>query len=174
LKPEFKGQMLFPDPRTNPELSAKALAALVQAKGDDFLRRLAAQNLKIVTASTPGMEDLAGGNGMLLAQAYDMNLLAYESKGAPIGVTEAFNPIVGLSFYTQIPKNAPNLEGAKKWVEFAFSPEGQQVANQGIGVSPLGVAAAPGTLSMPSDVTQVDAKKALDQLPHYLDLLNIH
>lgn len=173
LKPEFKGKILFSDPRTNPELSAKALAALAEAKGEDFLKKLAGQDLKIVSSSTPGMEELAGGNGMLLAQSYDMNLLAYEDKGAPIGLTEAFAPVSGLEFYTQIPSNAPNMEGARKWVEFQFSQEGQQATNEGIGVSPLGDA-VPGTLPMPAAIAEVDTEKAVENLPRYLDLLNIH
>lgn len=172
LKPEFKGQILFSDPRTNPELSCKLLDALATSEGEEYLRDLGNQDLRVVTSSTPGMEDLAGGNGMLLNQSYDMNLLAYKDKGEPIGLSEAFAPIVGLEFFTQIPANAPNPEGARQWVEFLFSEEGQQLANDGVGVSPLGQQ-VPGSLSMPGNRVDVDPQAAVDACPKYLDLLGI-
>ncbi|WP_209448858.1 ABC transporter substrate-binding protein [Rhodococcus qingshengii] len=172
LKPEFKGQILNPDPRTNPELSCKLLHGLVLQEGESFLSDLAAQDLRIVSSSTPGMEDLAGGNGMLLDQSYDMNLLAYEDKGSPIGLSEAFDPVVGLEFFTQIPANAPNADGARKWIEFLTSEKGQTLANQGVGASPLG-AAIPGSLTMPGTRVSVDPQEALDACPRYLDLLGI-
>jgi iron(III) transport system substrate-binding protein len=172
LKPEFKGQILFSDPRTNPELSCKLLDALATSEGEDYLQALGQQDLRVVTSSTPGMEDLAGGNGMLLNQSYDMNLLAYKDKGEPIGLADAFAPIVGLDFFTQVPVNAPNPEGAQQWVEFLFSPEGQQLANDGVGVSPLGQQ-IPGSLAMPGDRVEVDPQAAVDACPKYLDLLGI-
>ncbi|KOS53729.1 ABC transporter substrate-binding protein [Rhodococcus rhodochrous] len=172
LNPEFKGQILISDPRTNPELSCKLLDALAEQEGEDFLSQLAGQDLRLVTSSTPGMEDLAGGNGMLLNQSYDMNLLAYEDKGSPLGLTEPFDPVVGLEFFTQVPANAPNPDGARKWVEFLLSDEGQALTNEGVGVSPLGEQ-VPGSLTMPGNRAMPDAKEAVDTCPRYLDLLGI-
>lgn len=172
LNPAFKGQILFSDPRTNQELSCKTLHALAEQEGESFLSELGAQDLRVVTSSTPGMEDLAGGNGMLLNQSYDMNLLAYEDKGNPIGLTDTFDPIVGLEFFTQIPANAPNPEGARQWVEFLISEEGQTLVNEGVGVSPLGEQ-IPGSLPMPGNRATPDPQEAVDACPQYLDLLGI-
>ncbi|WP_166376073.1 ABC transporter substrate-binding protein [Aeromicrobium phragmitis] len=173
LDPRFKGgKILFADPRTNQELSSKHLYALAESEGEQFLADFAAQELTVVPSSTPGMEELAAGNGELLAYSYDMNLLAYEDAGAPIGLVGPFEPVVGLSFYTQIPKDAPNVEGARAWVEYLVSPEGQQIINDGVGVSPLGED-IPGSLTMPEAAVNPDPAEALAKLPDYLDLLGL-
>lgn len=173
LNPRFKGgKILFADPRTNPELSSKQLFALVEAEGDDFLAGLAGQEMTIVASSTPGMEELAAGNGELLVTSYDMNLLAYQDKGAPIGLVGPFVPVAGLTFYTQIPKNAPHPDNAKKFVEYLFSTDGQSIVNDGIGVSPLGDKVK-GSLTMPERAADPDPVKTTAKLPHYLDLLGI-
>lgn len=172
LNPDFKGQILFGDPRTNPELSAKSWSAVLDSHGEDFLKQLAGMDLVIVPSSTPGMEDLAAGNGEILVPSYDMNLLAYEDAGAPIGLTVPFEPVVGLTFFAQIPENAPNLEGARRWIEFLFSPKGQELINQGgIGVSPL--PDIPGALPMPDEIVSPPAAESLERMDQILDLLEI-
>ena len=173
LDPMFAGgKILFADPRTNQELSSKHLYALAETEGEQYLADLAAQGLTIVPSSTPGMEELAAGNGELLVYSYDMNLLAYEEAGAPIGLVGPFDPVVGLNFYTQIPKGAPHGDAARAWVEYIVSPEGQQIINDGIGVSPLGDS-VPGSLTIDNVAPEPDAEKALAQLPSYLDLLGL-
>lgn len=173
LDPRFKGgKILYTDPRSNPALTGKTLYAVVQAEGDQYLSGLAAQQPVIVASSSAGMEELAAGTGELLVSSYDMNLLAYQDKGAPIGLVGPFVPVTGLTFYTQIPKAAPHMDNAKKFVEYMFSMQGQTIINKGIGVSPLGKS-VPGSLTMPENAAHPDPSAVSDQLPHYLDLLGI-
>ncbi|CAH1696699.1 conserved hypothetical protein [Hyphomicrobiales bacterium] len=170
LKPEFTGQIIFPDPRAN-ETLVSILVTLQEAYGDDFLRKLGEQKLRLVPAIPQGVEQVIGGEAKLMVPCLAMNLVQYQGTSAPIALIPTPSPTDGTYFYSAIAANAPNKEGARKWYEFVLSREGQEIICKDNGVSPLGE--IPGSLKAPANFIQHDLKEALKKASHIYDLLGL-
>lgn len=170
LKPEFTGQIIFPDPRAN-ETLVSILVTLQEAYGDDFLRKLGEQKLRLVPAIPQGVEQVIGGEAKLMVPCLAMNLVQYQGTSAPIALIPTPSPTDGTYFYSAIAANAPNMEGARKWYEFVLSREGQEIICKDNGVSPLGE--IPGSLKAPANFLKHDLKEALKRASHIYDLLGL-
>lgn len=171
LKPEFKDQIILPDPRANETIVA-FLDMLRTALGDDFIRRLGQQRPKLVPAVPQGMEQVIAGEGKVILPCLAMNLVRYEGTGAPIADIPTPSPTNGTYFFSGIAANAPNREGARKWYEFVLSPEGQEILCKDNGVSPLGEG-IPGSLKAPENLVERDLAEALGRAGELYDLLGL-
>lgn len=171
LRSEFTGQIIFPDPRAN-ETLISVLVTLQEAYGDDFLRKLGEQKLRLVPAIPQGVEQVIGGEAKLMVPCLAMNLVQYQDSSAPIRLIPTPSPTDGTYFYSGIAANAPNKDGARKWYEFVLSREGQEILCKDNGVSPLGE--IPGSLKPPENFVKHDLKEALKRSSHIYDLLGLN
>jgi iron(III) transport system substrate-binding protein len=171
LRPEFKGQMILTDPRMNENL-VPFLVILQQAYGDDFLRELGRQDLKLVPVTQQGIEQLAAGEAKIVFPCNPGNLTRYEGQDAPIKLVDDVYPTQWTPFYSGIPTNAPNQAAAEQWFDYVLSDEGQKILCDRVSVSPIGN--IPGALPQPSGkIENPDTAESLKMAPKLFDLLGL-
>lgn len=134
LKSEFKGKILYGDPRSVP--TYMSLAYLLQQKvSSSFLTDLAGQKFTLVQSVVPGTQTLAAGGASLLFP--ETAQLAKTLPGAPIAVVIP-SPTTGLVFKTVVTKSAAHSSAAQLFEDYMLTQEGQAVVNANYGSSPLG------------------------------------
>jgi len=171
LRPEFKGQIILTDPRVN-ETMVAFVDILRTTYGDDFLRHLGRQDLRLVPVTQQGVEQLAGGEAKLCVPCNPGNLVRYHGQDAPVGLVGGVTPTYWTTFYSGITAQAPNRGNADQWLNFTLSEEGQQIICDGVSVSPLGD--IPGALPTPDGaVRNPDARAAVARSSMLFDLLGL-
>jgi iron(III) transport system substrate-binding protein len=142
FKPQFKGAFGI----ANPALSGTAcvsVAMLEKAFGWEFFQKLKANGAKMGKGSGQVVDDTASGD-LVASLAVDYITNDKIGKGAPLAL--AYPPeLLVIPSPVTIFKGTPNLEAAKKFIDFLLSREAQEII------------AAEGTLPVRSDV-QVQAK----------------
>ena len=173
LDPKYKGQILMADPRNNQVSQGKAFLAIADQYGDDWFRAFGRQNLRLTPNAPAATETVAAGGGSIAFPGLNMNLLPFVGTDAPIAtIPKAPSPTNMLYFFTGLVRTGPNPQEAQAWAEFTLSPEGQQLINDGVGISFYGTEIK-GSLPMPDKIVTPSPKEALERLPHFLDLLGI-
>jgi len=170
LKPEFKDQIIFSDPRAN-ETVVIFMAALHDAFGDDFFRGLRQQNLRMVPSVPQGIEQVIAGEAKIMLPTLAMNMIQYQGRNAPVAIIPTPSPTSGTYFFSGVVANAPNPEGARLWYEFVLSREGQEILCLDNGISPLGE--IPGALKPPADFVAPPLEEAVRRASHLYDLLGL-
>lgn len=171
LKPEFKDQIIFADPRAN-EPIILFLVTLHDAFGDEFFVRLRAQNPLMVPSVPRGLESVIAGEAKLMVPALAMNLIQYAGSNPPVAIVPTPSPTNGTYFFSGIVSTAPNKAEARLWYEFVLSPEGQAILCKDNGVSPLGDG-IPGSLKAPQNLVSPDLEQSIKRAGHLYDLLGL-
>lgn len=136
LSPEFKGAMFMSDPRGNESIIV-FLAILQQRYGDNFLKALGKQQLRLVPVTQQGMEQVAAGEGKIIFPCTPGNLAAYRGKDIPVALSAIPETTHWIPFYIGVCKNSPNKENANKWLDYIFSDRAQRILCKDVSVSPL-------------------------------------
>jgi iron(III) transport system substrate-binding protein len=168
VKPVFQGKLVMADPRT-----AAANMAWVyvmrQWFGDDFLKRIAAQNPVWTQSVVPGAQSLASGAAGLQIPAVHAVIVSLIGQGAPI---KELTPdrTTGVETLAAVTTGAPHPSAARLLLNYILTPAGQALLNAN-GTSPL--PNIPGTTSLPSQYVSppiVEAAAQSDQLVSLLGL----
>jgi iron(III) transport system substrate-binding protein len=133
VKPDYKGEVQI----ANPNSSGTAytfLATMVQIMGEedafDYLKKLN-DNINQYTKSGAAPAQAASRGETLIGISFQHDLVTPAvAAGIPMGVV---SPCEGTGYETgsmSIIKGAPNLESAKKWYDWALTPEAQALAVQ--------------------------------------------
>lgn len=171
VKPEFKGKIILTDPR-NSETLVPFVLLLREEFGDDFLRKLGQQDLKLVPVTQQGVEQVAAGEAWVVLPCNPGNLERYVGQDAPVKLAPMPPSPNWTSYFTAIPKTAPNMEGAKAWFDYTMSREGQAILCANVSVSPLDD--VPGALPKPSgELKDPDIERALKHSNELFDLLGL-
>jgi iron(III) transport system substrate-binding protein len=170
LKPVFKGKILLVDLRNAPILYSWGLL-LMKTYGEDFLRKLAQQEFRLVASSVPGSQQLAAGAGALLVPGTRSDALELQKEKAPVADIYP-SPTVGNESYVAISAKAPHPNGAKLLLNFLLSPEAQSIYVKDGYASVL--PNIPGAEPLPKGYTGPSPKEAQDNSQKMLDLLGIH
>lgn len=170
LHPEFRGQIVTPDPRIGGS-SLPFWVMLRQTYGDDFVRQLGQQDLNLVSAMAQGMEQLVAGEYKLLVPCTNASFYPFGQSGAPTRLIPIPSPTTGIFNNSGIAANAPNMELARDYIAFLASPEGQEVQSRDILISPLGN--IPGSVQAPEQLLLIDEQEAQDTSDEILDLLDL-
>jgi iron(III) transport system substrate-binding protein len=103
------------------------LTSMGEARGMDYLRKLAKQNLKIVNASARAILDqVIGGEYSIALQIFNHHAAISAKKGAPVDWLR-LNPATVTPDLMALTKGGPHPNAALLWVEFVTSKEGQQI-----------------------------------------------
>jgi iron(III) transport system substrate-binding protein len=136
LKPEFKGEIVYVDPR----IIFPSLAQIKVWKdelGEDYTSKLAAQDLTIVESAVPGIQGVAAGEHGLLVSTEPGVADPLIKEGAPLKHV-LVTPTIGTEMFMAVSAKAPHPNAARLLMDYMLSPEGQEIANGGGGrVSPL-------------------------------------
>ncbi len=133
VKPEYKGEVQV----ANPNSSGTAytfLATMVQILGEDeafdYLKKLN-ENINQYTKSGAAPSQAAARGETLIGITFQHDLVTpVVTSGVPMVVV---SPCEGTGFEIgsmSIIKGAPNLENAKKWYDWALTPEAQALGAQ--------------------------------------------
>lgn len=122
LDPRWKGQLLFPDPRLSGS-GCGWYAIMKDAMGEEFLRRLAGQEL-ICTRNAE--ERLAEGYGSVLVAAMVDRIEKLKLKGAPVEWIPM--PVMMVAGpHAVLFRGAPHPEEGKRLIDFFLSEAGQTI-----------------------------------------------
>lgn len=123
---QFKDQIAFPDPEKSG--SAKDfVAGFVNANGWEALEKIAENGAIVPGANKAALEAVTTGEVGVLAAGVDYNGFKAADKGEPLSVYYPKSGTVINPRPAMIMKDAPNAEGAQKFIEYLFSDAAQQM-----------------------------------------------
>lgn len=125
--PKYKGKIIFSDPRrpSGGQSMSWFLTQKYGKEGEDFLKKLAQQDLTYEANAAKMAEEVARGEKGIAAP---LQWISYSAKKGPN--VKFVQPKEGLYYSianAAIPKGAPHANAAKLWIEWEVSKEGQQV-----------------------------------------------
>jgi iron(III) transport system substrate-binding protein len=124
LAPEWRGRMAMSG---SVSTAGNFVATLVLTRGEDFVRRLAAQDIRIYPVSARALANLIiSGEVELSPTIYNSHVEASAARGAPIawaapGQVPVTDTAVALA------REAPSPHAAMLMIDYLMSPEGQQI-----------------------------------------------
>jgi iron(III) transport system substrate-binding protein len=123
LTPELKGRMGI----SVGETSGKIIGAMIRTKGEEFVKRLKGQEIKLYSIDPPALVNVIAAGEIVGSPAiFQTHTLLAASKGAPLEWVpmEIVPTNVGSA---AVAANPPHPHGALLMVDFLLSPEGQAV-----------------------------------------------
>lgn len=129
LKPQFKGQVLLPDPRVAGAY-IDFWSMILDKYGVKYMEQLRGQNLRLYPGGVPAVQALAAGEGSILFPAVAPQVAGAKAKGGPVDVSimEKTTGVEAMVMMTARAKaKAPNA--ARLFANFIMSPEGNAVLN---------------------------------------------
>jgi iron(III) transport system substrate-binding protein len=127
LKPEFRGEVQMADPNSS-GTAWTMLATIVQLMGEepafDYLKKLNGNIDQYTTAGAAPAQAVGRGETMV-GIAFQHDLIDAAKRSGNVRVV---SPCEGTGYEIgsmSIVKGAPNLENAKKWYDWALTPEAQ-------------------------------------------------
>ncbi|MBM4299359.1 MAG: extracellular solute-binding protein [Deltaproteobacteria bacterium] len=123
LNPELKGRIGI----SIGETSGKIIGAMIRTKGEEFVRRLKAQEMKLYSIDAPALVNVIASGEIIASPAiFQTHTLLAASKGAPLEwVPMDLVPTnVGSA---ALAANPPHPHGALLMADYLLSPEGQAI-----------------------------------------------
>lgn len=127
LKPEYRGKIVAEDLR-QPAGATQIVAALLSAHGEDYVRKLVQQDIKMVANKQVALEWLADGRAVAAIGPTIDIVDEYKKLGLGEGI-ERRNDIgmFGLAQSVNILKNPPNPNATRVFLAYFLSQEGQDL-----------------------------------------------
>lgn len=159
LKPQYRGQILFTDPKATLSLLTN-MFYLSKEFGDDYLREFAKQQFTLIPSLVPGLQQIAAGEKSILVQTIPSADKALVAAGAPIN-TIVPEKHTGFAHYTGVSAKAPNPNAGKLLLNFMLTREGQETLVRDSGFSVLGdvPGSLPGKAFEPPDWAEMAKEK---------------
>ncbi len=135
LNPKWRGKIGILDPRT-PGAGDSNWAYIWQVKGEDYLRKLAAQNLVIGRDQRVLGESLAKGKVAVVIGLTYYSLLPFVQAGLPVRPVPPLKEGTygtGGSGNLMVIKNPPHPNATKVFVNWLLSKEGQEITTKALG-----------------------------------------
>jgi iron(III) transport system substrate-binding protein len=169
IDPRYKGVLILGDPRTVP--SYMALAHIWRQKlGDDFLKKLAAQQPVWVASVVSSTQQLAAGELPIVAPNVRTVVTPLKNDGAPIDFIEP-SLTTGVEFVTAVSKTTESPNAARCLFNFLFTKPGQVAFALGDSYSPFG--SRDGGPPLPTEYVSPVAKVVAADAPAILALLGL-
>lgn len=130
VKPQFKGKGLFVDPR-NSTTYMTWLDYMDEVYGDDFIRQLGQQEFQLVSAGSPGAQEVAAGGAAFVFPVTRSHVIPVIAKGAPIATIEPWlhSDIAATGSETSfgIASDAPHPNAARVYLSWLLTAPAQKV-----------------------------------------------
>lgn len=126
LRPELKGKLAL----TTEASSARVIGVIAKHKGDEFVKRLQGQEMRLFKASSAGFLDLIAAGEVAGAPVVFLNQVQVKKeRGAPVDwLPLDFVPVNAGS--SAIINNAPHPHAALLFTDFILGPDGQRLMEQ--------------------------------------------
>lgn len=124
LAPEWRGRMAMSG---SVSTAGNFVATLVLTKGEDFVRRLAAQDIRVYPVSARALANLIiSGEVELSPTIYNSHVEASVARGAPIGwAAPGQVPVTDTA--VALAREAPSPHSAMLMIDYLMSEEGQRI-----------------------------------------------
>jgi iron(III) transport system substrate-binding protein len=123
LKPEFKGKMGF----ANGDTGARMIAAILKAKGEEYLRKLRTQEYSLHSLSARALADLVAAGEVEISPTISRDHAAeVKRNGGPIGWVP-MEIVPTNAGAVAVVKTAPHPYAALLLADFILSPHGRKI-----------------------------------------------
>ena len=123
LKPSLKGKMGI----SGEEIGARVIGAMLRAKGEAFLKRLASQENKLYSIPALGLNELVvSGEVPLTFTAVDSNVRLAAARGAPVSWLPMDLVPVNAGNVAVL-ASSPRPNAALLFIDFMIGPDGQKL-----------------------------------------------
>jgi iron(III) transport system substrate-binding protein len=126
LKPEYKGKFAVSGDATG----ARIIGAMIKVKGEEFVKKLKAQEIKMHMISGGALQELlAAGEFAMSFSIFRNHVLVSQGKGAP---TE-WRPLdltVANAGGAALPAHSNHPHAALLFIDFMISPDGQKILEE--------------------------------------------
>lgn len=130
LKPELKGRAFLVDPR-NSTTYLTWVDYMYQLYGAEYLQKLAAQEFQLVSAGSPGVQEVAAGGAALVFPVTRSHVIPVIAKGAPIETVQPWlnSDVAATGSETAfgISARAPHPNAAKLYLGWLLTPAAQKI-----------------------------------------------
>jgi iron(III) transport system substrate-binding protein len=171
LDPRWKGKIGMTT--ANAGLGAISIYRAVAEKlGEDYFRKLAANQVQIVASTSAASSLVASGEMALLLPAYGYVTRPVKEKGAPVDEVHLdITPIYTRTVFAL--EKAPNRNAALVFVNWTLTEEGQLAWNGNYFASST-LPGVPTTLPVPPQATIVDQEAASAEAAKVVEMFNRH
>jgi iron(III) transport system substrate-binding protein len=128
LDPKWKGKIILLDPHGAPPV-LEFLYLMRQTYGDDFLRKLGAQQPQLVASAVTASQQVAAGAAAIEIPAVHATLTPLLAQNAPIQES-FFTPTTGANSQAALVARAPHPNVGRLLLNFFMSPQGQAILNR--------------------------------------------
>jgi iron(III) transport system substrate-binding protein len=123
LSPDLKGRMGI----SVGETSGKIIGAMIKTKGEEFVKKLKAQEMKLYSIDAPALVNVIASGEIVASPAiFQTHTLLAASKGAPLEWVP-MNIVPTNVGSAAIAANPPHPHGALLMADFLLSPDGQAI-----------------------------------------------
>jgi iron(III) transport system substrate-binding protein len=170
LDPQLKGAIITTDLKKVGMSAFDFWDLLLKAYGDEFLRKVGQQQLRLFDSGASGVQQLAAGAGKVFCPCPATFAQAMADQGAPIkGILPDGKPCTGMTSPAAVSAQAPHPNAARLFVSFLLSPDGQKILNK-VAASPNNT---PGSLPIPKGFVKPDVQSATANRSKIMALLQI-
>lgn len=174
VKPEYKGKLITPSPQYSGAAALNYTVFLNSKEyGADFLKGLQRNGIAVVQANGDALAKIISGE-QPVGIVTDNGVRAAKAKGSPVEMIYPTDGAIPVTEPIAVVAGTKNLDAAKAFVDFVFSPEGQMlVASQNY--IPL-LASVPAPTGVPKEIKEfpVDApavaKQIADAKKQFMDI----
>ncbi len=143
IGPQAKGGLVTLDAKRVNLVAIAAWDLMLKQYGDDFLRKVAQQQPRLVDSAPSAVQQLASGGAKAYFPCSRTQAQSMISQGAPIrAVLPANVPYTGVMTQVGMSANAAHPNAARLFIGFLLSAEGQKLLNV-VASSPVGSPGAP-------------------------------
>ena len=129
LKPALKGKMGI----SGEEMGAKVIGAILKAKGEGFVKKLAAQDIKLYSLPALGLNELVvSGEVPLTFTAVDSNIRVAAMRGAPVAWLPG-DLVPTNAGSVAVYAHTPHPHAALLFIDFLIGPDGQRIFGEKFG-----------------------------------------
>lgn len=126
LRPELKGKMAI----TTESSTSRVIGTMIKYKGEEFVRRLRAQEIRLFKASSAGFLDLIAAGEVGGGPVVFQNQVAVKKeRGAPVDWV-ALDVAVANAGGSALVNNAPHPHAGLLFIDFVIGAEGQKLMEQ--------------------------------------------
>jgi len=128
--PRYKGKLAMQDPRGSGG-GMTVFTALLKVHGEEFLQKLAQQNIFMGTQTAQIRTELVRGEHAILLTDTAENVFKTVGEGAPLKFIRPEEGVAVTPISVTVVKNAPHPNAAKLFVDWILSEEGQAAVAEG-------------------------------------------
>jgi iron(III) transport system substrate-binding protein len=143
VSPEFKGGIVTLDAKRVNLVAIAAWDMMLKLYGEDFLRKVAQQQLRLVDSGPSAVQQLASGAAKAYFPCSMTNAESMISQGAPVkGVLPENVPYTGVLTQVAMSSGAQHPNAARLFLNFLLTEQGQKILNV-VGSSPVNTPGTP-------------------------------